>query len=77
MPYRVYEEMMLFDLHTHTHTETQQAGRAAMHVLHPEERSERAAEASMGSKKKILWMKHDQALMDAKRPRKAYNSITF
>ncbi len=45
---------MLFDLHTHTHTETQQAGRAAMHVLHPEERSERAAEASMGSKKKIL-----------------------
>lgn len=31
----------------------------------------------MGSKKKILQRKHDQALMDAESPRTAHNSITF
>jgi len=38
----------------HTHTQTQPTGHAAMHVSHTEERSERASEASLGSKKNNL-----------------------
>lgn len=62
---------------THAHTRAQQAGRAATHVLHPEDPSERASEAQMGSQKEILQRKHDQALMDAESPTTAHNSIKF
>lgn len=38
----VYEVTMLHETHTQ-HTKAQQTGRAAMHVHHPEERSENMA----------------------------------